>query len=34
MGGVSAIEMSSRYKVIYSGGFDGGLFWWSGEKIK
>jgi len=32
-GGVSAIEVSSKYKMIYTGGFDGSIFWWNSEKI-
>jgi hypothetical protein len=33
-GGVSAIAASNRYKMIYSGDYDGGIFWWTAEKIK
>ncbi len=32
-GGVSALEVSSKYKMIYTGGFDGSIFWWTSEKI-
>ncbi|CAD8159373.1 unnamed protein product [Paramecium pentaurelia] len=33
-GGVSTIFVSQKYKMIYSGGFEGDLFWWTGEKIR
>ena len=27
-GGVSSIAVSHKYKIIYTGGYDGGIFWW------
>ena len=33
-GGVSVIEASSKHRMIFSGDYEGGIFWWASEKIK
>lgn len=33
-GGVSVIEASSKHKMIFTGDYEGGIFWWTNEKIK
>lgn len=33
-GGVSTLCVSNKMKMLYSGGFDGEMFWWAGEKVK
>lgn len=26
--------VSQKYKMVYSGGYEGDMFWWVGEKIR
>lgn len=34
MGGVTALEISHKTKLLYTGGKDGDMFWWTNSKLK